>query len=62
MKAKNTTQSYQETRPREQADLERQYGNIGISAVAAAVRYEGGKNPAYAPDASRDEDESQAAA
>jgi hypothetical protein len=26
------------------------YGKIGISAVAAAVRYQGGaKNPAYAP-------------
>ncbi len=26
------------------------YGEIGISAVAAAVRYQGGaKNPAYAP-------------
>jgi hypothetical protein len=26
------------------------YGQIGISAVAAAVRYQGGaKNPAYAP-------------
>jgi hypothetical protein len=26
------------------------YGRIGISAVAAAVRYQGGaKNPAYAP-------------
>jgi hypothetical protein len=59
MKTKNTTQSYQDNRPREQADLERQYGNIGISAVAAAVRYEGGKNPAYAPDAQ--DEESQAA-
>jgi len=30
--------------------LHRRYGQIGISAVAAAVRYQGGaKNPAYAP-------------
>lgn len=30
------------------------YGQIGISAVAAAVRYQGGaKNPAYAPVATR---------
>jgi hypothetical protein len=32
------------------ASLDRRYGQIGISAVAAAVRYQGGaKNPAYAP-------------
>jgi hypothetical protein len=30
--------------------LQRCYGQIGISAVAAAVRYQGdSKNPAYAP-------------
>jgi hypothetical protein len=30
--------------------LDRRYGQIGISAVAAAVRYQGeAKNPAYAP-------------
>jgi hypothetical protein len=30
-------------------DLDRQYRKIGISAVAAALRYQGdGKNPAYA--------------
>jgi hypothetical protein len=30
--------------------LQHCYGQIGISAVAAAVRYQGGsKNPAYAP-------------
>jgi hypothetical protein len=35
--------------PRETA-LDRRYGAIGISAVAAAARYQGGaKNPAYAP-------------
>lgn len=31
-------------------DLDRQYGTIGISAVAAALHYSGNaKNPAYAP-------------
>jgi hypothetical protein len=30
--------------------LDARYGRIGISAVAAAARYQGGtKNPAYAP-------------
>jgi len=34
----------------ESTALDRRYGQIGISAVAAAVRYQGGcKNPAYAP-------------
>ncbi len=34
----------------ETADLDRRYQQIGISAVAAAVRYQGAaKNPAYAP-------------
>jgi hypothetical protein len=34
---------------REQVMLDRRYGAIGISAVAAAARYAGGaKNPAYA--------------
>lgn len=34
----------------EQPALHRRYGQIGISAVAAAARYQGGaKNPAYAP-------------
>ena len=32
------------------APLDRCYGQIGISAVAAAARYQGSaKNPAYAP-------------
>lgn len=37
--------------------LDHRYGEIGISAVAAAARYQGaGKNPAYAPVANpRDE-------
>jgi hypothetical protein len=36
--------------PGESLALDRCYRQIGISAVAAAVRYQGGsKNPAYAP-------------
>jgi hypothetical protein len=35
---------------RARADLDARYGEIGISAVAAAVRYKGdSRNPAYAP-------------
>jgi hypothetical protein len=35
---------------REEPELDRRYGAIGISAVAAAVRYQSDcKNPAYAP-------------
>jgi hypothetical protein len=34
----------------EGTELQRRYGQIGISAVAAAARYQGeAKNPAYAP-------------
>jgi hypothetical protein len=49
---------------RERLDLDRRYGDIGISAVAAALRYcSDGKNPAYAPVAPqlRDEHEDVAA-
>lgn len=43
--------------------LDRCYGQIGISAVAAAARYQGGaKNPAYAPVAHRWQDRSEEAA
>lgn len=35
---------------RERADLDARFGKIGISAVAAALRYRSdSKNPAYAP-------------
>lgn len=35
---------------RERAELDARYGKIGISAVAAALRYgSDAKNPAYAP-------------
>jgi hypothetical protein len=53
--AKNTDQSSQgpmtsSENPMEKTALDRCYRQIGISAVAAAVRYQGvGKNPAYAP-------------
>lgn len=39
------------------ASLDHQYGKIGISAVAAAMRYQSGaKNPAYAPVVTRKHD------
>ncbi len=45
------------TEPREtrkEENLQRRYGEIGISAVAAAVRYQSDrKNPAYAPTVQR---------
>ena len=38
------------TSEREEPTLDGRYGKIGISAVAAAVRYQSdAKNPAYAP-------------
>lgn len=41
----------------EPENLDRCYGDIGISAVAAALRYQGGaKNPAYAPAVPRRDD------
>ncbi len=50
--AKNTAPTRANDRkvPGEAPALDNRYGQIGISAVAAAVRYQGGaKNPAYAP-------------
>lgn len=39
-----------QTQSPDRADLDQQYGSIGISAVAAAARYSGeARNPAYAP-------------
>jgi len=47
-KAKKTDNTH--TLTGESTALHRCYGQIGISAVAAAVRYQGSaKNPAYAP-------------
>jgi hypothetical protein len=44
--------------PRERQDLQRRYGEIGISAVAAALHYGcDAKNPAYAPAIMRPQDE-----
>ena len=41
---------------RDDADLERRYGKIGIPAVAAALAYQSDtKNPAYAPVIPRDD-------
>ena len=51
-KAKNTAQkANDEARfATERTPLDHRYGKIGISAVAAAARYQGvAKNPAYAP-------------
>ena len=50
-KAKNTAPEDDAARlSTERTALDRCYGQIGISAVAAAVRYQGAaKNPAYAP-------------
>jgi hypothetical protein len=53
MKAKTATAGIEE---REQASLDRRYGEIGIPAVAAALRYQSdAKNPAYAPVVPRDD-------
>jgi len=48
--AKKTNQNKRKVSLDENTALDRRYGQIGISAVAAAVRYQGsGKNSAYAP-------------
>ena len=48
--AKNNTSKKSNDRKIERQALAGCYGQIGISAVAAAARYQGGaKNPAYAP-------------
>jgi hypothetical protein len=51
-KAKKTADGADQTTgfASEGTTLDRRYGQIGISAVAAAARYQGeAKNPAYAP-------------
>lgn len=58
MTAKNDSHAKQEATQsegwREHTNLDHRYGEIGILAVAAAVRYAGvRKNPAYAPVATR---------
>ena len=48
---------------RDRAELDARFGKIGISAVAAAVRYLGEvKNPAYAPAKLRPAEEADEAA
>jgi hypothetical protein len=43
-----------EIRPYAHSNLDRRYGKIGISAVAAALHYSSNaKNPAYAPAVAR---------
>jgi hypothetical protein len=50
MQSANSKKLGQPEETREEANLDRRYGEIGISAVAAAVRYRcENKNPAYAP-------------
>ena len=47
MSSTTIAKSHQET---QNSDLDGRYRQIGISAVAAAIRYQSdGKNPAYAP-------------
>jgi hypothetical protein len=49
MTKKTAAQSNQAGRPTE-TNLDSRYGEIGISAVTAALRYQSeAKNPAYAP-------------
>ena len=56
MQKNNRAESQQEMRAREGGNLDRQYGTIGISAVAAALRYQGdAKNPRYAPAVTRND-------
>ena len=48
--AKQSNQKYEPQKCSEHEPIQRYYGQIGIPAVAAAVRYQGDfKNPAYAP-------------
>ena len=49
MTKKNVAQSNEDSR-RAEPNLDSRYGQIGISAVAAALQYQSEvKNPAYAP-------------
>lgn len=59
---RSTTAQAEQTRTRE-AELDVRYGKIGISAVAAALRYQSdAKNPAYAPSESNDRERAYEAA
>ena len=47
---KKTTKPSKQNTPREEQTLDARYGEIGISAVAAALKFKSeSKNPAYAP-------------
>ncbi len=59
----NNAEKRQDKRAGERTNLDRQYGTIGISAVLAALRYQGEtKNPAYAPARRREDERFEAAA
>jgi hypothetical protein len=63
--ARKTAQTAGEAAPlsSDRPQLDRRYGQIGISAVAAAVRYQGtAKNPAYAPVVMKWDDRAEEAA
>jgi len=48
--AKQSNQKYEPLKCSKNETIQRYYGQIGIPAVTAAVRYQGDfKNPAYAP-------------
>jgi hypothetical protein len=57
-----TADSHTKERPRERTDLDRKYGNIGISAVAAACRYRDAKTPAAPRLVPRDDESADATA
>jgi hypothetical protein len=59
----NSKESSESARREGKSDLAGQYGCIGISAVAAALRYQGeAKNPRYAPATPKDNDYTDVAA
>jgi hypothetical protein len=50
MKGREMSERAKSDQRRERAELDARYGKIGISAVAAALRYQSdSKNPVYAP-------------
>jgi hypothetical protein len=63
LERKMTSQRATPEQRRDRAELDARFGKIGISAVAAAVRYQSdAKNPVYAPAKLRTIDESDDAA
>jgi hypothetical protein len=58
MQAKSNKKNNKNDSSRERQDLQQCYGEIGISAVAAALHYScDARNPAYAPAIVRPQDE-----